>query len=181
MMVEQMSESALTLNLDGMVLFANANLFALLLSPAEQVLGKPLQDFVLPADQALFDRLLQQASLGKARGEVRLKGSNGNEVPAYLSLSVLLLDGMSVVCVLLTDLTEQKKTEAMLSEGRLSNAILEQAAEAIVVCDPEGRVIRASSHDLHHPDKTPWRIVTRQPTWPPRHPAAPPVFPRKPP
>jgi PAS domain S-box-containing protein len=49
-----------------------------------------------------------------------------------------------------TDLTEQKRTEEILKAERLSRSILDQATEAIVVCDEKGRIIRASqmAHEL---------------------------------
>jgi signal transduction histidine kinase len=47
-----------------------------------------------------------------------------------------------------TDLTEQKRQEAILAEEQLSRAIFEQAEAVIVVVNPEGHIIRAS-HEAH--------------------------------
>jgi signal transduction histidine kinase len=41
-------------------------------------------------------------------------------------------------------LTEHKRNEQIVAAERLARSILEQAAEAIVVCDEKGRIIRAS-------------------------------------
>ena len=46
---------------------------------------------------------------------------------------------------MVTDLTEQKKNEEMLAAGRLARSIIEQAAEAIIVCDTSGKIIRFSN------------------------------------
>ena len=46
--------------------------------------------------------------------------------------------------MVVTDLTEQKRNEAILAAEKLSSAILEQAADAIVICDKTGRIMRAS-------------------------------------
>ena len=48
------------------------------------------------------------------------------------------------VCMVVTDLTEQKRNEEMLAEEKLTTQILNQAAEIFVLCDPQGRIIRAS-------------------------------------
>ncbi|WP_254845291.1 response regulator [Desulfovibrio sp. DV] len=144
-MFEQMSESAVTVDLDGQILFANSNFFTLLDLGAEQILGKSLLAFISPPDRELFRSLLQQVILDKSKGEVKLKAANGSELPVLVSLSLLQLDDNPIVAILLTDLREQKRIEKILSSGQLASIILEQAAEAIVVCDPEGAIIRASS------------------------------------
>jgi len=46
--------------------------------------------------------------------------------------------------MVVTDLTEQKRNEAMLAEEKLTTQILNQAAEIFVLCDHRGRIIRAS-------------------------------------
>ena len=66
-------------------------------------------------------------------------------MPVQLSASRLQSEGAEMVfCLVLTDLTEQKSHERVVEAERLARSILEQAAEAIVVCDERGRVIRAS-------------------------------------
>jgi PAS domain S-box-containing protein len=52
--------------------------------------------------------------------------------------------------MVVTDLTEQKLTEEILKSERLSRSILDQATEAIVICDEEGQILRASqmAHEL---------------------------------
>ena len=48
------------------------------------------------------------------------------------------------VCLIVTDLTKQKAYEALVAAQALERSILDQAIDAIVLCDPEGRVLRAS-------------------------------------
>ncbi len=69
-------------------------------------------------------------------------------VPVYLSLTALMMEETFGVCVVSTDLTDHKRTEEMIAAEKLSRAILEQAAEAIVVCDVHTRIIRAN-HAAH--------------------------------
>ncbi len=45
---------------------------------------------------------------------------------------------------MLTDLTEHKRLEAVVASEALSLSILEQAADAILVCDADGRIVRVS-------------------------------------
>ena len=45
---------------------------------------------------------------------------------------------------MVTDLTEQKRNEQIVAAEKLARSIFEHATEAIVVCDTEERVLRAS-------------------------------------
>jgi PAS domain S-box-containing protein len=58
--------------------------------------------------------------------------------------------GNREISVVVTDLTEQKRNEEIVASERLARSIIEQAGEAILVCDEEGRIIRASrlAHQL---------------------------------
>jgi signal transduction histidine kinase/CheY-like chemotaxis protein len=61
-----------------------------------------------------------------------------------LSFSALAIKGLRCACLIVTDLREQKRNEEILASERLNNSILEQAAEAIVVCDESARITRAN-------------------------------------
>ena len=54
-----------------------------------------------------------------------------------------------------TDLTEQKRNEAILAAEEFARAIMEQAADAIVICDRTGRIIRASKQAQALCDESP--------------------------
>ncbi|AGW14177.1 PAS domain S-box protein [Megalodesulfovibrio gigas] len=112
-MVEQMNESAVTLRTDGLVLFCNSNFFNLLESPAERVRGRYFQSFVSPDDQKLFASLLEQAAKDSAKGEVLLKAASGRQIPVLLSLRIMRTGGPPSISMLITDLSEQKKSEAL--------------------------------------------------------------------
>ena len=72
-----------------------------------------------------------------------MRGQRGGR-PLYLSLRPLEDRGDQLVTAVLTDLAEQKATEAALESERLARSIFEQAGEPIIVCDRDGVVIRAS-------------------------------------
>jgi two-component sensor histidine kinase len=65
-------------------------------------------------------------------------------VPAQLSANRLVLDGAECVCLIATDLSEQKRSQEIVAAERLARSILEQTAGAILVADPSGRIVRAS-------------------------------------
>jgi PAS domain S-box-containing protein len=149
-LVETMSEGAATLSSDGAVLFCNRRLAEMLGMPLEGILGKALLSHINPADAPVYKALLERAlgedrRLGESfRGEVTLLTDQGGAVPALLSCCSLDLSGDRGISVIVTDLSEQRRNEEIVAAGKLAASILEQAGEAIVVCDETGRVICAS-------------------------------------
>jgi PAS domain S-box-containing protein len=144
-LIETMSEGAVTLSADGVILYGNVRLAEMLRRPLDQVVGTALRNYLPGADQQALDAILAQARTETSRREFNLKTSEGRLVPVYLSASRLQSEGAEMVfCLVLTDLTEQKSHEQIVAAERLARLILEQAEEAIVVCDEQGRVIRAS-------------------------------------
>ena len=144
-LIETMSEGAATLSANGVILYCNVRLAEMLGRPLDQVLGSALRNHLPPADQQALDAILAQDRTVPSRQEINLKTSDGRLAPVYLSASRLQSEGAEMVfCLVLTDLTEKKSHEQMVADERLSRLILEQAAEAIVVCVEQGRVIRAS-------------------------------------
>ncbi len=144
-LVETINEGAATIAADGKIIYANRRLAEMLKLPLEQVINSTIGNYVDPADRELFEALFSSGKQGAIQGEVRLLGADGVLVPAYLSLSSMQLEALpDMVCLAATDLTEQKRQEAIVAAGRLSRAILEQAEHAIVVCDAQGIITQAS-------------------------------------
>ena len=77
-------------------------------------------------------------------------------------VSVALLPEEGGVCLIVTDLTTQKAYEAMVAAQALERSILEQAMDAIVVCDPDTRVIRASRAALELCGRNPMLLPLRR-------------------
>ncbi|MBV8904983.1 MAG: PAS domain S-box protein, partial [Acidobacteriia bacterium] len=140
--VEQMAEGAITLTADGLILFTNDQFAKMLGLAPQRVIGSYLPDFVAPADRSLVRALLSAGA--EAKAELRLKRDGGSLVPVYLSGSQLRREGADCIALIVSDLTEQKRNEQILAAGKLAQAILEQAAVAILVTDPSGRIIQAS-------------------------------------
>ncbi len=144
-LVETMSEGAATLSPQGVCLFCNERLARMLDRPLDQVVGSTLQSWLPATDQEAFAEILLTAQTGTVRKEIALRTPAGAVLPVHLSASSLQLDATeAVICLVLTDLTAQRRHEDVAAAEQLARSILEQAAEAIVVCDVEGRVMRAS-------------------------------------
>jgi two-component system, LuxR family, sensor kinase FixL len=144
MMVEKIQEGVATLQPDGMILYANRRLAEMLGERLESLLGSSLSKFVQPPDQKFFSSLLRKGVEGGGKAEMKLLCKDGSTLPALLSMTSVESSGRQMIGLIATDLTEQKRHEEILAAERLAHAILDQAAEGIVVCDENGIIIRAS-------------------------------------
>ena len=144
MLVEEMQEGTVTLNEDGLILYANRQFGAMMKAPVASIVGSNIQRFLAPDRYVTFSRMLANYKNQHQRSELTLLSSDGASIPVRVSLNWLNTGGIQTTCVVISDLTEQRHYEAMVQEGELSRLILEQAAEAIVVIDTRGMILRAS-------------------------------------
>jgi PAS domain S-box-containing protein len=149
-LVQEMQEGALTLTPAGLILYANLAFADMMRTSLESIVGTSVQRFVVPRDLQNFLALFACGVHSNSRGEVVLQAVDGTLVPAFVSCNSFQVDDFQSVCLVVTDLTEQKRQEEILASEALARAILEQAAEAFVVIDTTGRIIRASqeAHQL---------------------------------
>lgn len=138
--VEQMQEGAVTVSEDGLILYANQRFATMVAMPLERVISSAiLQHLSLNS----WDDLTQVFhDIGTtAKHESILHRAGEAPLPVNLTASLLPLEGQSVMCLVVTDLTEQKERE----ELRLAK---EGAEEANVAKDA---FIAALSHELRTP------------------------------
>ncbi len=149
-LIERMQQGAAVLDANGTILYCNRRLADLLGTPHERLTGAALCDFVPPDAQPACDALLEQGRAGNGQGETRLRRADGASVPVYFTANALPLNDGSVLGLLVTDLTEQKRQEEVIASATLAHAILEQGVDAVVICDPRGHIINASraAYDL---------------------------------
>jgi signal transduction histidine kinase len=112
-MVQEMAEGALTLTFDGLILFSNQQFAGMLCCPLERVIGSRFQDFVAPEDADIVTVLLKSTDGSKA--EVRLTPDGVRFVPVYLSVRKVILDGTGCQCLIVTDLSAQKRYQEQVA------------------------------------------------------------------
>jgi two-component system cell cycle sensor histidine kinase/response regulator CckA len=143
-LVEQLQEGAIIASARGEILYCNQQLGALVLKPLERLIGSPLLQCVAPEDQELAAGLLRNGCKAAQRAELSLQDSTGTHRPVQLSVAPYDSDGARALCIVATDLSEQRRGETLVADERLARSILEHVAEAVVVCGPDGRVLRAN-------------------------------------
>jgi two-component system CheB/CheR fusion protein len=139
-LVENIREGAVNVLSDGTIHYANRAFADLVQNPLEKVIGSSLREYVAETDRGLLGTLLRRSLDGGARGELSLWIRGERLLPVYLTMSSLPLDDVKTICVVVTDLSEQKRSEQVLASERFARAILNQAADAIAVSDAQGRL-----------------------------------------
>jgi PAS domain S-box-containing protein len=163
LMVEEMQKGAATLSDDGVVLYCNPFLAALLDVPIEAVLGRPLSGFLSEDEQAAvsLSGLLQAAERGVSRGEISFRRGGGS-VPTHVSLTPLPLEGMDVFCMIVTDLTEQKRREEERAQLEREQAARAAAEEAIRTAHEEIEWRKQIEDSLRQAEKQRTELLARE-------------------
>jgi PAS domain S-box-containing protein len=117
--VESISEGAATLGPDGTIFYCNQALATLLRYSLANVIGANLADFVLARDADRYVQLVSQGASEPSKGEVSLRAADNTETPVLLSCSPLMLDEVHGVCIVVTDLSQQKRQAEHLMQTKL--------------------------------------------------------------
>jgi len=118
--VEAMNEGAVTLSLDGTILYCNNRFADMIDTDYEKVIGHSIYQFIASTDD--FGSALKRSKRGKEKVEVLLKRKGKEPLPVYLSLNPLLEDEVPGICVVVTDLEALKEAEKQLKS--LSSRLL---------------------------------------------------------
>ncbi|MFC1840581.1 PAS domain S-box protein [Thermodesulfobacteriota bacterium] len=155
-LIEDMSEGALTLTAEGIILYANRRFAEMLKTPLEKVIGSTIHTWIAPDSQRILQSLLRKGVDGKRREQLMLTAGDGTQVPVNLSVSNPLVNEMpDYFCLVATDLTEQKRRDAIVASEKLAQELLaasdQSRLELLSVVEDQKRVeeaLRKSQHLL---------------------------------
>lgn len=145
---EAMGEGAAIISADGVILYSNRSFGEMVKSNAKNMAGISISGFISPAQLARIRDHLED-SIRKGENsvcrEISLQALDGSIFPAFATFHALSPgESNSDFIAVFRDLTDQKRSEYLAAAERLARSIIEQATEVIVVCDDEGRIVRAS-------------------------------------
>lgn len=116
-MVEAMNEGAVTLASDGTILFCNRRFADIVDVSMEKITGSSIYSFFSPMDLLILKGLFEQGLKENCKLELTLKTGGKKSAPVLLSASALKhTDSLEAICLVVTDLTEQKRNEAIRVE-----------------------------------------------------------------
>jgi PAS domain S-box-containing protein len=143
--VERMNEGAAVLSRDHTVLHCNRRFARFLGMGLQSVIGSSMRDLVSPNDHAKLDALLRRAAQRNCRAEIFLQPRKGAPLCVLLSFNPLRLNSTRAICLIASDLSENKRAE---QELRASSEQLRNLAGRLVSVREEERTrISREVHD----------------------------------
>ena len=135
-LVERMSEGAVTVGADGRILYVNKRL--------SELTGYAVEYFINRDIATLIDGgapgLAQDESV-----ETNLLRSGKPPLPVKVWARQISIGDTSATLVTLTDLSIYRRAEEIATAERFARSILEQATNAIIVLGPDGHITHASA------------------------------------
>ncbi len=126
-LVESMSEGAITLTGEGIVLHCNKQFSKMVNTPSKNIIGSSFYKYMPEIERDSFKDLLSKGKIQSCKGEFSLQTKNGSTISALLSCHNLEfgnIDGISIVATDITEISKMhkevanslKEKEAMLKE-----------------------------------------------------------------
>lgn len=142
--VEKMMEGAVTLDREGVVMYANSS-FAKMVGVEESMLGSAFIDHVHESSKEQVQRLLELSWDAEFQEEIKLVTG----LPVKLSLTALEMDDGLALSIFVTDLSSQKAVQRELKE---KNDQLESLNTALALSNTDlQQFASVASHDLQEP------------------------------
>ena len=149
--VEQMQQGAVSLSLDGTILYANMRFAEIVGRPLERVIGARFLEFALKPEAA--SALLRDARIGAVRGEIALDRPLHTVVPAFVAIQRMEEAGGPDLCVVVTDLTDIVAARMLTSE--LEEKVKDRT-QALVAKNQE---LEGFTYSVSHDMRTPLRAM----------------------
>jgi two-component sensor histidine kinase/PAS domain-containing protein len=134
-LVERMSDGALTAGPDGVILYVNDRLCELAGYPSTDLVGRKLASLFEGAPPPLVPEVTAEASLMR-NGDVAM--------PVAVWSRPISIADTTATLVRLTDLSIHRRAEQIAAAERFARSVLEQATEAVIVLAPDGHITHAS-------------------------------------
>lgn len=149
LMIERMNQGAAMLREDGTIIFCNAAMASMLGSKPESVTGSNIHAYACLDMQETLNSVLEQGGKGNARRELHFRRIGGAEVPALVAVSSLGRENAATLCLLATDLSEQKRRQEELETSH--RQVSAYAAELQRSNQELGEFATVAGHDLQQP------------------------------
>jgi PAS domain S-box-containing protein len=135
--VEAMSEGAVTLALDGTILYCNGRFAEMVSTPYQMIIGGSIYRFLASSKNA-FESAFQKAKTESSKTDALLTSGKNGQIPVSLALNSMEEDELPGICMVVTDLTRQKRVE---------NELRSLASDLILTAARERRALASELHD----------------------------------
>ncbi|HET9886281.1 MAG TPA: PAS domain-containing sensor histidine kinase, partial [bacterium] len=154
LLIERMQQGAVTVWTDGTIIYSN-NRFAEMLGIAHaSLITSNLTDYFVLSDRTEVLQVLKEASAADTEHEVTLQRPAGTRLPVHLTVTPLL-EGQGIFCVILTDLSQQRRHEAErehLAQAQAARAAAESMTQVLLEADRrKDEFLAMLAHELRTP------------------------------
>lgn len=140
-LAESMAEGVAMLDDQGVITWANSAAAELLDAPLSRVIGGDVSELIAGALGGLHDEQ-RRAAESLLTAEARVRGEIAGR-RRRLQLAVSPLSG-GRRAVVFADLGERERRSSLTHSEWLTASILENVADAVIVCDLDGRIVRTN-------------------------------------
>jgi diguanylate cyclase (GGDEF)-like protein/PAS domain S-box-containing protein len=148
-LAESTADAILTVDSEGIVLFANRAAEQVFGVAIPAIIGRPIERLVTGLPPFGTEGGIHgQRSLPPNRVSIECLGvhESGRKIPLELSVSSFRRQGKGLHTVVARDVTDRKRVEAALKESEArKSAVIDAALDAIITIDGEGRVLEFNS------------------------------------
>ena len=130
-LVESMNEGAISLSIDGTILYCNSAFARMVGISLDQIMGHDVSEFVPTEDRDALKKLIRQGLRESVRAEMTLLPSSGTCLPTQFSLNPVDLEGKPSIGVIVTDLSERKRKEQAEAAVRMRDEFLAIASHEL--------------------------------------------------
>jgi PAS domain S-box-containing protein len=148
LLVESMNEGAATLSEEGIILFSNPRLAALLGSSPAELAGTRLASWMAESERAHFERLLHDSRDRSVSSDLTLCAGDVDSLPVHISLSSLFVKGVRCCCAVLTDMSLAKHHAALAASAEYVRQVNDRLREADRRKD---EFLATLAHELRNP------------------------------
>jgi PAS domain S-box-containing protein len=135
--LEGMQEGYTTITSDGTILFCNKSFLNIVKIPLARVIGLSIYKLLKPKERKAFACFLSMGN-ESFKTKCSLKTGDSLYAPVFIFARNINNDGNMITCLIVTDLTEQKRSE------RFTQIMFNQTKEPVITCDKQGRIIQTN-------------------------------------
>ncbi len=106
-MIEEMNEGAVIFNSDGSILYCNKAFAGMVGYPVEEIISKPIADFINPGFVKLIHDLQGRTNKDTVRESIKLQSRSGQLIPAMISLHKIATSTLKACMMTVTDEREK--------------------------------------------------------------------------